>query len=283
LFHQLGAAGTPLIVANARLSPRSMRGYSRVRGFAQSTLAAARIAAQSAADAERFRQLGAQRVTVMGNIKFDLSIDEAQIRAGHDLRRRIGAQRPVWVAASTHEGEEDIALRAHAELRRAYADALLILVPRHPQRFDTVARRIAGSGLAMARRASGDDPAAAAVLLGDTMGEIFVYYAAADLAVVGGSFVDIGGHNVLEPASIGLPVLFGPQMHNFLPARDLLLQGQAAIGLDEPVMLVPTLHALLADPERRARMGAAGRDAVQANRGALQTLLGLIADPASLD
>ena len=283
LFHQLGAAGTPLIVANARLSPRSMRGYSRVRGFAQSTLAAARIAAQSAADAERFRQLGAQHVTVMGNIKFDLSIDEAQIRAGHDLRRRIGAQRPVWVAASTHEGEEDIALRAHAELRRAYADALLILVPRHPQRFDTVARRIAGSGLAMARRASGDDPSAAAVLLGDTMGEIFVYYAAADLAVVGGSFVDIGGHNVLEPASIGLPVLFGPQMHNFLPARDLLLQGQAAIGLDEPVMLVPTLHALLADPERRARMGAAGRDAVQANRGALQTLLGLIADPSSLD
>ncbi|WP_428311252.1 lipid IV(A) 3-deoxy-D-manno-octulosonic acid transferase [Hydrocarboniphaga sp.] len=275
LFRQLGARHIPLIVANARLSPRSMRGYSKVRGFAARTLAHARIAAQSPADAARFKQLGAERVEVMGNIKFDLAVPEAQLAGGAELRQRIGP-RAVWIAASTHEGEEEAALRAHAELRTQRPDALLILVPRHPQRFDAAARSIERASLNYVRRSRNEDPAQAAVLLGDSMGEIFLYYAAADVAFVGGSLVPVGGHNVLEPAAIGLPVIFGPHMHNFLPARDLLIERDAAIQIEGEAALAPTLQRLLADAALRARMGEAGRLAITANRGALQRLLDML-------
>lgn len=278
LFHQLGERGIPLTVANARLSPRSMRGYSKVRGFAASTLAHARIAAQSPADAERFSQLGAKQVDVMGNIKFDLAVPDAQLAAGAELRQRIG-RRAVWIAASTHEGEEEAALNAHVELRQQMPDALLILVPRHPQRFDAAARSIERASLSYVRRSGNDDPARAAVLLGDSMGEIFLYYAAADVAFVGGSLVTVGGHNVLEPAAIGLPVLFGPHMHNFLPARDLLLEREAAIQVDGEAELAPALQRLLADAALRMRMGEAGRLAITANRGALKRLLEILAQP----
>ncbi|WP_299691064.1 lipid IV(A) 3-deoxy-D-manno-octulosonic acid transferase [Hydrocarboniphaga sp.] len=276
LFHQLGKLGIPLIVANARLSPRSMRGYSKVRGFAAATLAHCRVAAQSPEDAERFKALGAQRVSVMGNIKFDQAVPDAQLAAGSELRRRIGP-RAVWIAASTHEGEEEALLKAHVELRRHQSDALLILVPRHPQRFDAAARSIERASLSYVRRSSNADPANAAVLLGDSMGEIFLYYAASDVAFVGGSLMPIGGHNVLEPAAIGLPVVFGPHMHNFLPARDLLIERDAAIQVEAETALAPTIHRLLGDTALRTRMGEAGRAAISANRGALQRLLQLLA------
>ncbi len=274
LFQALHRRRIPLVVANARLSPRSFAGYSRVRGFAADTLACCDVAAQSPADAERFRTLGAKHVRVMGNIKFDLALPESQLTAGRALRQQIGAQRPVWIAASTHEGEEDAALAAHMALRRQWPDAVLVLVPRHPQRFDEVAKRIDRSGLAYRRRSQHfDDFGDAGVLLGDSMGEIFVYYAAGDVAFVGGSLVDIGGHNVLEPAAAALPVIFGPRMHNFLPARELLLQCEAAIEIADADALQPALTRLLADASLRDRMGSAGRAAVDANRGALHTLL----------
>lgn len=279
LFHQLGARGIALTVANARLSPRSMRGYSKVRGFAAATLARCLVAAQSPEDAARFSALGARRVRVMGNIKFDLAVPDAQLAAGSELRRRIGT-RAVWIAASTHEGEEDAALAAHVELRRHQPDALLILVPRHPQRFDAAARSIERAGLSYVRRSGNADPAAAAVLLGDSMGEIFLYYAAADATFVGGSLVGVGGHNVLEPAAIGLPVVFGPQMHNFLAARDLLIGCGAAIQVETAAALAPTIQRLLGDTALRTRMGEAGRAAIAANRGALQRLLQFIGEPA---
>jgi 3-deoxy-D-manno-octulosonic-acid transferase len=275
LFHRLGTRGIALTVANARLSPRSMRGYSKVRGFAASTLAHCRIAAQSPADAERFTQLGANKVEVMGNIKFDMAVPDAQLAGGAELRRRIG-RRPVWIAASTHEGEEEAALKAHAELRMQMPDALLILVPRHPQRFDAAARSIERASLSYVRRSRDHDPSNAAVLLGDSMGEIFLYYAASDVAFVGGSLVPVGGHNVLEPAAIGLPVLFGPHMHNFLPARELLLERDAAIQIEGEAALAPTLHRLLCDNALRTRMGEAGRLAITANRGALKRLLEML-------
>jgi 3-deoxy-D-manno-octulosonic-acid transferase len=276
LFHQLGKRGVPLTVANARLSPRSMRGYSKVRGFAAATLAHCVVAAQSPADAERFKQLGAKKVAVMGNIKFDLAVPDAQLAAGAELRRRIGP-RAVWIAASTHEGEEDAALKAHVELRQQQPDALLILVPRHPQRFDAAARSIERASLSYVRRSSNADPANAAVLLGDSMGEIFLYYAASDVAFVGGSLVPVGGHNVLEPAAIGLPVVFGPHMHNFLPARDLLIGRDAAIQVEADTALAATIHRLLGDTALRERMGEAGRVAITANRGALKRLLEMLA------
>lgn len=278
LFREAHARGVPLVVANARLSPRSFRGYSKVRGFAAETLADCRVvAAQSEHDAARFRALGAPRVDTVGNIKFDLTVDAGQVEAGQSLRERLGAGRPVWVAASTHEGEEVAALEAHEQLRRSFADAVLIIVPRHPQRFDTVWNLIHRSGLRGARRQWNNADAGTAVLLGDSMGEMMCYLSAADLAFVGGSFAPVGGHNVLEPAAIGRPVLFGPQMHNFLPARDLLLSVGAAIEVPYAAKLGPELTVLLAEPERRSAMGQAGRRAVSANRGATQRLLQLLA------
>jgi 3-deoxy-D-manno-octulosonic-acid transferase len=282
LFHALARRGIPLIVANARLSPASFRGYRRLRRFAAETLGnCSVIAAQSAADAERFRELGAppQRVQVIGNLKFDLDAPQRQIDDGHALRSRLGAKRPVWIAASTHEGEEALLLAAHHILLRSLPEALLLLVPRHPQRFDAVARLIEKSGLGYARRSV--DPTSPAtcrspaVYLGDSMGEMFVYYAAADVAFVGGSLQRCGGHNVLEPAALGLPVLFGPHMDNFSAARDLLLAAGAAVQVDDST-LAATLAALLGDASRRACMGTAGKDAVDTNRGACARLLALI-------
>lgn len=281
LFRALARRGVAPVVINARLSPRSFRGYSRVRGFAASTLGdCGHIAAQSQADADRFLALGAarDRVSVMGNIKFDQDVPGAQVELGQRLRQQIGASRPVWVAASTHEGEESLALLAHQQLLARMPDALLILVPRHPQRFDAVARLLDKSGLAYLRRSQWSDDGALtahSVLLGDSMGEMFVYFAASDVAFVGGSLVPIGGHNVLEPAALGLPVLFGPHMHNFVAARTLLLDVGAAVEIDGDA-LAPQLALWLADPARCHAAGAAARAVIAANRGALQRLLTLL-------
>jgi 3-deoxy-D-manno-octulosonic-acid transferase len=285
LFHALAARKLPLTVANARLSPRSFAGYSRVRGFAARTLAnCSVIAAQSSADAERFRALGATRVSVMGNIKFDLSVPASQVEAGRDLRVKLGQDRPVWVAASTHPGEEEQVLSAHRKLLELLPAALLILVPRHPQRFEAAARQIEASGLAFTRRSApwpptSDPSLPTPVLLGDSMGEMFMYFAAADVAYVGGSLVPVGGHNVLEPAALGLPVLFGPHMFNFAHARELLLGARAALEVADAHELQSALAALLKAPERSREMGRAGASAVEANRGALARLLELLAHP----
>ncbi|MDM4771633.1 lipid IV(A) 3-deoxy-D-manno-octulosonic acid transferase [Solimonas sp. SE-A11] len=276
LFRALARRGVPLLVANARLSPRSFKGYGRVRGFASSVLSdCTEVAAQSDADAERFRALGAPRVSTMGNIKFDLALPEALLDLGRRLRAALGA-RPVWIAASTHEGEEEAALAVHRELRKALPDAALILVPRHPQRFDGVTKLASRDFACVRRSAWTGEGLVADVLLGDSMGEMFAYFAASDVAFVGGSLVPVGGHNVLEPAALGLPVLFGPQMHNFIAARDLLLGEQAAEQVADATQLAAALTRLLRDPAQRSAMGEAGRRAVAANRGALQKLLELL-------
>lgn len=280
LFRVLSRRGISLTIANARLSPRSFKGYSRFRRAIAEVLSdCSQIAAQSALDAERFTALGAPRVSVMGNIKFDLAVPEDQLAQGLAWRAAAAAQRPVWIAASTHEGEEEAALAAHERLLATHPQALLILVPRHPQRFDGVARLIEKSGLRSVRRSSGEAPADLQVLLGDSMGEMFFYFAAADVAFVGGSLVPVGGHNVLEPAAIGLPVLFGPHMHNFLGARDLLLNLQAAMECADATQLTHKLDQLLGNPGLRHIMGTAGRSAVASNRGALRHLLTLLRAP----
>ena len=298
LFAALAGRRVPIVIANARLSPRSFAGYGRVPGFVRATLAhCAAVAAQSEADAQRFRELGApaDRVHVVGNLKFDLEMPEELLRAAKALRWRWGSRRPVWVAASTHDGEEDAALRAHRILLARFPDAVLILVPRHPQRFDAVAKLIDQSGLPWARRtaivipdpfAPGEPPplppladlTQLQVLLGDSMGELPLYLGAADIAFVGGSLVEVGGHNVLEPASIGLPVLFGPHMFNFEQARALLLQRRAARQVDSMLGLEPALAQLIQDKATREAMGQAGREVLRANRGALQRLLNVIAN-----
>lgn len=282
LYAALAARGIPLLIANARLSPDSMRRYRRVAGLVRAVLGhCTLVAAQSQADAERFRMLGARRVEVMGNVKFDVEVPEAQRREGEALRQRLGATRPVWIAASTRDGEEEMVLEAHRAVLGWQPQALLILVPRHPQRFAGVARGLARSGLrwlANSELLAGRAPGDCQVLLGDSMGEMFRYLAAADVAFVGGSLVEVGGHNLLEPAALGLPVLFGPHMFNFFDARRLLLEVGAGREVPTPGALAAEVAALLATPTRRAAMGAAGREAIETNRGAVARLLDYVPD-----
>lgn len=286
LFRAAARRNIPLVIANARLSPHSFRGYSRLRRSIAGVLADCRmIAAQSEPDATRFTALGAPHVQIMGNLKFDLRVPQAQIEAGHALRAELGTNRPVWVAASTHDGEEAAVLAAHEAVLTIFPDALLILVPRHPRRFDAVWQLICDSDLAGERRSHalalqnrGQNAGLGStqVYLGDSMGEMFAYLAAADLAFVGGSLAPIGGHNVLEPAALGLPVLFGPHMHNFEAARSLLLECQAAVQVADAAALATEVAQFLGDPARCARLGDAGRAAVAGNRGALARLLAIM-------
>jgi 3-deoxy-D-manno-octulosonic-acid transferase len=277
LFRAVHRRGVPLTIANARLSQRSFRRYSRLRGAIAGVLGdCTQIAAQSAADAERFRALGAPRIVVTGNIKFDIAPPPGQLAAGRALRQALGAARPAWIAASTHEGEEQAALDAHRAVCAAFPKAVLLLVPRHPQRFEQAARLIEKSGLRWSRRSAPAGIDGSQVYLGDSMGEMFAYFAAADVAFVGGSLAPIGGHNILEPAALGLPVLFGPHMGNFIAARDLLLAAGAARAVPDSAALAPAVIEWLEVPQIREQAGAAGRQAVTANRGALNRLIALL-------
>jgi 3-deoxy-D-manno-octulosonic-acid transferase len=242
------------------------------------------IAAQSPEDADRFRALGAApaRVQAVGNIKLDIEPPAARIEQGRLLRQRLGRSRPVWIAASTHPGEEEAALDAHRRVLARQPEAALILVPRHPQRFPDLWKWLTTSGLRLAPRSAIGNAGAPGdlrdvqILFGDSMGEMFAYLAASDIAFVGGSLAAIGGHNVLEPAALKLPVLFGPHMANFMAARELLLKADAALEITDADTLADAVLDLFADADRRTRMGAAGEAAIAANRGALQRLLALL-------
>ena len=277
----LDRRGIPVALVNARLSERSARGYARLARLTRPTLARfALIAAQAPADAERFVTLGAPRarVRVMGSLKFDLAQPEDLATRAGEMRRLWGEGRPVWVAASTHEGEEIQVLQAHQRLLAHRPDALLVLVPRHPERFDAVAALIARQGLAFVRRSQ--ERAAApgeAVYLGDSMGELTCFLAAGDLAFIGGSLVPRGGHNPLEAAASGVPVLLGPHTFNFAAIARMLYEAGAAERVEDVETLGRCLIDLFDDPERRARMGACGRDVVERNRGALERLLAALA------
>lgn len=271
--------GVPVAVVNGRLSPRALRGYRRLRPLMREALACVDwLAAKSTADAERFRELGMAeaRITVVGSLKFDIAPDDEAGRTSERLRARLG-ERPVWVAGSTHAGEEERLLAAHARLRERCPDALLLLVPRHPQRFDAVATLCEKADMPTARRSRDEWPVAdTAVYLGDTMGELMAFYGAADLAFVAGSLVPIGGHNLLEPAALGVPVLTGPELANFAEVAETLRAAGALVEVADEAALAAALTALCADPAERRRLGEAGRAVVAANRGALErTLEGL--------
>lgn len=265
--------GVPVVIANARLSPKAFSRYMRFRPLVSGMLAPITwIGAKSTLDAERFIALGARadKVAVTGALKFDLAVDDAALRESERLRSVWGA-RPVWIAGSTQPGEDEQILTAHAALRRRYGDALLILVPRHPQRFDEVAALCRARGEPTARRSREDRvTTATSVLLGDTMGELTLLYGGADIAFVGGSLVPIGGHNLLEPAALGVPVLSGPYLDNLREIADTLADGDARLEVANAEALGETLIALFDHAPRRHRLGTAGRAVVEANRGALQ-------------
>lgn len=272
--------GVPLVLANARLSANSVLRYRRFGGLFRGIFSASSlIATQTDIDAERFVAAGAQsaRTRVVGNIKFDLELGAGIADRGRELRRVMGGGRPTWIAGSTHAGEEEQVLAAHGELLRTEPQALLLLVPRHPQRFEAVADLLNARALRFTRRSSGAVPdAATPVVLVDTVGELAALYASADVAFVGGSLVPIGGHNLLEPAALGVPVLTGPSYANARDIAQLLLARGAALQVADARELAAVLARLLRDPEERRRMGAIGRQAVESNRGSAARLLELI-------
>ncbi|WP_259757697.1 lipid IV(A) 3-deoxy-D-manno-octulosonic acid transferase [Pseudomonas sp. GCEP-101] len=277
-IHQCARRGIAVALANARLSERSARGYARFAGLTRPMLEEMSwIAVQTEAEAERFRQLGArpERVSVTGSIKFDLTIDPELLARAADLRDQWQArQRPIWIAASTHAGEDEIILAAHRQLLEKHPGALLILVPRHPERFNPMAELCTREGLRTLRRSTGELVTAdTQVLLGDTMGELLFLYALADVAFVGGSLVPNGGHNLLEPAALGKPVLSGPHLFNFLEIAAQLREVGALREVADAPSLAVAVAALWDEPASAARMAEAGLGVMKANQGALERLL----------
>jgi len=277
LYHHCGRQQVPLVLASARISPRSVKSYRRLVGLFRQTLSnGIFIAAQSEQDAERFRSIGAsaERTHVVGNIKFDFSLPPNIEAQGAELRRLLGMNRPVWVAGSTHAKEEDVLLAAHRQLRAKHPDALLVLVPRHPPRFGDVASALREQGIRFVTRQGGASAAGdTEVFLVDTLGELLSFYSAGDVAFVGGSLVPIGGHNLLEPAALGLPVLAGPNNFNSADVAKLLVECGAVRLVHDAGELAAAVGEFLADPAARSGMGARGRRAVEENRGAVRRLM----------
>jgi len=278
LVNQCARRGIPVALANGRLSARSARGYARFAGLTAPMLEQmSLLAVQTEAEAQRFRELGARpaTVTVTGSIKFDLRPDAALPDRAQALRAQWQAvDRPVWIAASTHQGEDEIILTAHRELLRTHSDALLVLVPRHPERFAQVGTLVEQSGLSLARRATNEAVGPGTqVLLGDTMGELLLLYGTADIAFVGGSLVPNGGHNLLEPAALTKPVLSGPHLFNFQDIAERLTDAKALQVVDDASGLADAARNLIELPQAARRMGEAGLAVMRANQGALERLL----------
>ncbi|MGX9862009.1 lipid IV(A) 3-deoxy-D-manno-octulosonic acid transferase [Pseudomonas moraviensis] len=277
-IHQCAKRGIPVALANGRLSERSARGYGRFSKLTAPMLAEMSLfAIQTEAEAQRFRDLGArpQTVEVTGSIKFDLTIDPQLLQRAAELRSQWQAQdRPVWIAASTHEGEDEVLLDAHRRLLSSHPDALLILVPRHPERFNSVFELCQCEGFATVRRSTGANvDAQTSVLLGDTMGELLFLYALADSAFVGGSLVPNGGHNLLEPAALAKPVLSGPHLFNFLDIAAQMREAGALVEVDDAEGLAIEVQRLFELPRDAQRMAEAGLAVMRRNQGALQRLL----------
>jgi 3-deoxy-D-manno-octulosonic-acid transferase len=259
--------GVPLLLANARMSEKSARGYELVAPLTRAALARlAAVSAQTREDADRLARLGASAIEVTGNLKFDVAVAPRFLELGAELKRRIGP-RPVLLAASTREGEEELVLDALLQIR--VEGLLLLLVPRHPQRFDEVAALLDKRKLAYARRSdNGALPPGCRVLLGDSMGEMAAFYAACDLAFIGGSLLPYGGQNLIEACAVGRPLLFGPHMYNFAEASRLAVEAGAAVAVADAAMLGERAGELLRDPATLARMSQAALAFSRAHQGA---------------
>lgn len=273
LYFQCREHGIPIFIANARLSERSLRGYGPALSLiTEAVRCASMIAAQSQVDAERFLRLGADpaRVRVVGNIKFDMAVPTDLRAIANEFRTHWGSLRPVWIAASTHEGEEAAVLQAHARILGRFPDALLVLVPRHPERFRAAISLCRSYGFRTTCR-SEDQLAAldSQCFVLDSMGEMLKFYACADACFVGGSLDRIGGHNVLEPAALEKPIVIGPHTFNFAEITDTLVAEQAAIRVQNGAELGNQIVRILSDSKRAAAMALAALTVVERERGAV--------------
>lgn len=270
----------PVLLANARLSERSAQGYGRFAGVTKNMLHAMQnVVAQYQDDGDRFVRLGLpkDRLNISGNIKFDITVPDTIEENIQTLRKQIG-NRPVWIAASTHAGEEEAVFAAHHTIMQSHPEALCILVPRHPERFDEVATLATQQGLTIARRSSGEEISETTQLfLGDTMGEMMRFFALSHVAFIGGSLAPIGGHNLLEPAALSVPSLTGPNMHNFKEIAKLFTEAGATQYVHDAKELAQAVLGLFADPAQAKVIGQKGLAIIEENRGALQTLLQHIA------
>ena len=276
LIHGCHDAQVPLLLLNARLSEKSAAAYGRFPRLARSGLSQlSAIAAQSKEDAARLSALGAQNISVMGNLKYDIEPSPEMLERGKHMRNLFGLNRPVFLAASTRVGEEELLLNS---LKKTDVPNLLsVIVPRHPQRFDEVAALLSRHNIRFQRRSENRPIAAETqVVLGDSMGEMFAYYAACDIAFIGGSLLPFGGQNLIEACAVGTPVLIGPHTYNFTEASILAVKQGAAVRVQDADNLVQPLHQLLTHPEKLEQMGSAGLAFVNANRGATKQALAII-------
>jgi 3-deoxy-D-manno-octulosonic-acid transferase len=274
MLRTLRRRALPLAVVNARMSERSFRSWGRVAPLARAVIGRAELfLAQTLADAERLKALGASRVVVCGNLKFDAPPPPADEAAVAALRQAIG-DRPVLVAASTHRGEETAVIAAHAKIAGGGARLLTILAPRHPDRGDAVAAEIAAAGLSFSRR-SKDEPIGAAtdVYLADTIGEMGLWYRLADFAFLGGSMVPHGGQNPIEPAKLLVPILHGGHVGNFRDVYDALIEARAVIAVEDAATLAAAVERLIAHPDERDRLTREARACVDRFGGALERTL----------
>lgn len=270
----------PLVIANARLSARSARGYQKLGKFIRTILQRITlIAAQNQEDGERFLSLGLKRnqLAVTGSLKFDISVTPELAAKAIALRSQWASRRQVWIATSTHEGEETPLLEAHKELLKNHPTLLLILVPRHPERFPVACELTRKAGLTFTQRSTGEVPSSGTqVVIGDTMGELMLLYGIADLAFVGGSLVERGGHNPLEAAAHAIPVLMGPHTINFKDICAKLAQDDGLITVTDTASLVKEISTLLTDEDYRLYYGRHAVEVLHQNQGALQRLLHLL-------
>lgn len=278
MLHQCHARGIPVVVANARLSAKSATGYHKFATLSRHMMQNVHtIAAQSSSDAERFVDLGLarQKLAITGSIKFDLELDPDTIDRANQQREQWsqGTDFPLWIAASTHKGEDEIVLLAHQRLRQRHPTARLLLVPRHPERFDSVFHLACDTGLSVVRRSDHQSSSDWDVMVGDTMGELLLLLGTADIAFIGGSLVPNGGHNMLEAAVWQIPVITGPHLFNFQDISDLLIHANGMKVVHDGKGLADQLTYWLDHPQQRDEAGRAAASIVDANRGALIKLI----------
>lgn len=279
LLHTAAANSCPVLLVNARLSPKSLASYQRIAALTRQMLQQlALVAAQAAADGERFVTLGlpADRLQITGSLKYDVVIRDDKVSAARQLKSQWHG-RPVWIAASTREGEDALVLAAFARALKQLPQLLLVLVPRHPERFATAAGEAAAAGLRVQRQTQALPLTPdVQVLVGDTLGDMHFYYSLADIAFVGGSLVNTGCQNIIEPAALGLPVITGPSLYNFQAASDALRQAGGMKVVPDTDSLAETLVVLLGNESERQQMGRNARAVVAANIGATARLYELV-------
>lgn len=277
MIHYTRELNCPVILANARLSERSARGYRRLNpiiGWMLNELSL--VLCQFANDAARFRSLGIdqEKIHVTGSVKFDIEVAEGLEAQADFIRQHLADSRPVWIAASTHEGEDEQILEAHADVRRRFGEAILILVPRHPERFDSAYKLAEERGFKTVKRTEYEQiPADVEVYIGNTMGEMMALFSVADIAFVGGSLVPVGGHNPLEPGALGKPILMGPELFNF---EAICQQLEVAGGLtivQNSAQLAECLNTLFCEPVSAKEMGQKALSEVEAGKGAVKRVV----------